>query len=116
MLGGGMRQSGILAAAGIYALENHIDRLQEDHDRARRLGAGIADVAGDAVAVEPVQSNMVLVDVAGGRAPELKKFLKAAEIQAAGYTGDSLRLVTHLGIADEDVDTVSSAFAKFFAT
>jgi threonine aldolase len=61
--GGAMRQAGIIAAAGVYALQHHVERLAEDHANARRLGQGLAEIEG--IAVDPVETNMVYFDVAG---------------------------------------------------
>jgi len=65
-LGGAMRQAGIVAAAGVYALEHHVERLAEDHERARRLARGLADLPGIAVDAERVDTNIVIFDVRGG--------------------------------------------------
>lgn len=113
MLGGGMRQSGILAAAGIHALEHHIDRLADDHVNASRLGEALAKIEG--LSVQPVQTNMVLVHLsAQQRTAELVEFLRERGILAAGYAADQLRLVTHLDVSAADVATVISAFKEFF--
>jgi threonine aldolase len=112
MLGGGMRQSGILAAAGIHALENHVERLADDHHNAGRLGEELSRIEG--LTVEPVQTNMVLLSVANGRASELIDFLRSKEILVAGYSGDNLRLVTHLDFSADDVQQVIAAIGEFF--
>ena len=64
MLGGGMRQAGIIAAGALYALEHHVDRLAEDHANAKRLATGLTDVAGILVDAEAVETNMLYIDVA----------------------------------------------------
>lgn len=112
MLGGGMRQVGILAAAGIYALENNIERLADDHDNARRLAEGLASIPG--LEVDPVQTNMVFVEASGDQVVSLSERLKAQGILIGGYTGGKLRLVTHLDVSAGDIEVVIGAFAQVF--
>ncbi|MVW76332.1 low-specificity L-threonine aldolase [Pseudomonas xionganensis] len=107
MLGGGMRQAGVLAAAGLYALQHQVARLAEDHANAERLGAALAELGYD---VEPVQSNMVYVQL-GERAAELKAFM--AERGIAVTAAPRLRLVTHLDVSGEAIEQVIQAFAAF---
>jgi threonine aldolase len=113
MVGGGMRQTGILAAAGIFALTNNVERLAEDHARALRLAKGIAAAGGERVTVDPVQTNMVFVELSGvdpkGRASKL------AERGILILPGNPLRLVTHLDIGEEDVDRIITAFGEVLA-
>ncbi|BCS52852.1 low-specificity L-threonine aldolase [Geobacter sp. SVR] len=112
VLGGGMRQAGLLAAAGIVALSGHVDRLADDHENARRLALGLAELKGLTVDPASVQTNMVFVGV-GGRGGELSDFLKQRGIMIFGQ--ENLRLVTHLDITSGDIDTVIAAFGEFFA-
>ncbi len=112
MLGGGMRQSGIIAAAGIHALDHHVARLADDHANARRLEKGLEKFEG--LAVEPTQTNMVLISYTDARCNGLIDFLRKRKILAGGYTGASLRLVTHLDVSADDVETVIRAFAEYF--
>ena len=107
MLGGGMRQAGVLAAAGLYALQHQVARLAEDHRHAERLGAALAELG---YGVEPVQSNMVYVQL-GERAAELKAFM--AERGIAVTAAPRLRLVTHLDVSGEAIEQVIQAFAAF---
>ena len=100
MLGGALRQSGVLAAAALYALDHHVHRLAEDHANARRLAAGLQGLPG--VEVKPPQTNMVFVELAPGLVPGLEDRLRAAGVLAFG--GDRLRLVTHLDLMAADVD------------
>jgi threonine aldolase len=109
--GGGMRQSGILAAAGIYALENNIDRLAEDHRNARLLAEGLGAIKG--LAVTPAQTNILFVTPPAGSAERLRAALAGEGIQLGG--GDSLRLVTHLDVTQADVERTVAAFARFFS-
>jgi threonine aldolase len=100
MLGGGMRQAGILAAAGLYALEHHIERLADDHANARRLAAGLADL-GYAVE-EPTETNIVMFAV-----PDPGSFLRgcrAAGVLINPVAGRRFRAVTHLDVVAGDVD------------
>ncbi|MCF8210442.1 MAG: low-specificity L-threonine aldolase, partial [Rhodoferax sp.] len=90
MAGGGMRQSGLLAAAASHALDHHIDRLADDHALAQRLAAGLLGLEG--LSVRSAQTNIVFVDVANGLGPELLAFLKQQGVLATGLIG--LRFVT----------------------
>ncbi|MDR3368106.1 GntG family PLP-dependent aldolase [Rhodoferax sp.] len=113
MAGGGMRQAGILAAAGIYALEHHILRLADDHALASRLAAGLQGLPG--VVVEPPQSNMVFVDLQGeakSRAPELLSYLKSQGVLATGLY--RLRFVTHLDVDAAGIDHAVAVMRTFF--
>ncbi len=111
MLGGGMRQAGILAAAGIYALENNIQRLGQDHENAARLEKGLAGIIELEIAPGSVRTNMVFVRVKS-RATELAGFMEQRGIVMD--KGDDLRLVTHLDVSSEDIDTVITAFKEFY--
>lgn len=103
--GGGMRQAGILAAAGLFALEHNVDRLSEDHRRARELAEGLLALG---FTTEPVQTNMVYLDL-GKRNPEvLRKQLEEFGVRISA--AKRLRLVTHLDISDDDVGHVLRAF------
>ena len=106
LLGGGMRQAGVLAACGLHALGHHVDRLAEDHDRARRLAEGLAAVEG--IEVEPVETNMVWASVAEDRRAGLAEHLRERGFLTAPI-GPSWRLVTHLDIGDEHVDALIEA-------
>jgi threonine aldolase len=114
MLGGGMRQSGILAAAGIFVLENHIERLAEDHKNARQLQQGLAEITD--LKVDPVQTNMVFVDLAEVDGAALSRKLEEEGIKIGGYTGAKQRLVTHLGISAQDIELVVESFKKAAAS
>jgi threonine aldolase len=106
MLGGGMRQAGILAAAGMYALENNVERLREDHDNARYLAERLNEVDGFNTSAYPVQTNLVYVDVANQiDIHKVAKDLVELGIQITpGYQG--MRLVTHLGVSRADIDSL----------
>jgi len=109
--GGGMRQSGILAAAGIYALEHNVERLAEDHRNARALAAGLAEVEG--LWVTPAHTNILFVTPPAGSAAPLREALAAEGILLGG--GDNLRLVTHLDVSAQDVARTVEAFQRFFS-
>ncbi|HVU81225.1 MAG TPA: beta-eliminating lyase-related protein, partial [Rhodanobacteraceae bacterium] len=114
VVGGGMRQAGILAAAGIVALKQHVERLAEDHANARRLANGLAGIPALKVDPSSVQTNMVFCTVADDDMDSLKLHLKANDILIG--SGNPLRLVTHLDISAGDVDKVIAAFGDYFAT
>ena len=107
MVGGGMRQAGVLAAAGLYALQHQVQRLAEDHANAARLGAALTELG---YSVEPVQTNMVYVQL-GERAGQIKAFM--AERGIAVSAAPRLRLVTHLDVSAEQIERVIEAFAAF---
>jgi len=113
VLGGGMRQAGVLAAAGIYALEHHVERMAQDHANAQRLAQGLGTVDGLAVNARAVQTNMVFVDVPPQQADALRRHLHERGVRIG--SGSHVRLVTHLDIDAEDVDAVVSAVGEFFA-
>ena len=102
MLGGGMRQAGVLAAAGLYALEHNIERLSVDHDNARRLADGLKDLPG--FRVEPPQTNIVWVHLEGALGTDFCDRLAAKGILATGTS--SVRFVTHLDLSLGDIDLV----------
>ena len=112
MFGGGMRQAGILAAAGLHALEHHVDRLADDHARARRIGEELARLPGVSVDLATVQTNMVYVDVAGtGReADTWVELLAAEDIDTHATSRSTLRFVTHLQLDDAAVDALIATF------
>ena len=110
MLGGGMRQAGVLAAAAIHALDHHIDRLADDHALAKRLAEGLAGLPG--LTVEAPQTNIVFADLAGPRANGLMEHLKSRGVLATGslYGQISrLRFVTHLDVDATGVDRAVAA-------
>ena len=111
MLGGTMRQVGILAASGLYALEHNVERLAEDHANAERLGKGLAALG---LKVDPVQTNMVFAAVPRDSVDALKHHLAAEGVNA--LVSPRLRLVTHLDVDAADIDRALSVFAGFFRT
>jgi threonine aldolase len=109
MLGGTMRQVGILAAAGLYALEHNVERLAEDHANAARLGAGLASLG---LEVEPVQTNMVFVAIDKAAVSSLSSHLASSGINA--LVSPRMRIVTHLDLDAGAVERVIDAFRQFF--
>jgi len=106
VFGGGMRQAGYLAAAGIFALDHHIDRLSKDHEKARLI-ARMLDNCPQVAKVEPVDTNIIIFSLIDGI--EVKDFLgqlKAHGILALGFGGNSIRMVTHLDIHDAMMEQI----------
>ena len=111
--GGGWRQAGLLAAAGIYALDHHVERLADDHRRAAYMAGCLREISG--VNLLGQFTNMVYVDVPAGRLKDLDVHMRAAGVRISiGYL-PTLRLVTHLDVDDEGVERVVEAFRSFFA-
>lgn len=100
MAGGAMRQSGVLAAAALYALDHHVARLTQDHTHARALAEGLQGLAG--VSVTPPQTNIVFIDLAPEKAHGAVERLRERGVLATGLT--KLRLVTHLDVSASDID------------
>ena len=111
MLGGGMRQAGILAAAGLYALDHHINRLAEDHANAKRLAEGLAACKG--LDVDAPETNMVFIAPAEKDLEPLRAHLAARGIIIAAQRPKT-RLVTHLDITGEDIERTIDAFGGFY--
>jgi threonine aldolase len=109
MLGGGMRQVGLLAAAAHHALDHHVERLAHDHDNAQRLASGLAALPG--ISVVAPQTNIVFATLEGGRTAELLAHLEQRGVLATGLIG--LRFVTHLDIDAEGVDRAVAAVREF---
>jgi len=107
VVGGGMRQAGMLAAAGLHALDHHVERLARDHAHAARLSGGLAELG---FQVEPVQTNMVYLAL-GDDALALQAFLADRGIRIT--SAPRLRLVTHLDVSETDIDAVIAAFAAY---
>ena len=105
LMGGGMRQSGILAAAGIYAFEHHIQRLEDDHRRCRSLAMGLLL---DGMDVKLPETNILYVDMAA--APVMQERLEALGVRALAVGPERMRFVTHLGVGDEGISKALAAF------
>jgi threonine aldolase len=100
MTGGGMRQAGLLAAAALYAIEHHVERLAEDHANAQRLAQGLQDLAG--VTVQRPDTNIVFIDVSPQKAQGLVQRLEQEGVRCTGLY--RLRLVTHLDVSAADIE------------
>jgi threonine aldolase len=110
MLGGALRQSGVLAAAALYALDHHIERLADDHVLAQRLAAGLQRITG--LQVQAPQTNMVFVGVPPAKAPGLLDHLKTRGVLTTGLY--QLRFVTHLDVDAQGVDRAIAAMQEHF--
>jgi threonine aldolase len=113
MWGGGMRQVGIVAAAGLHALDHHVERLADDHRRAQRLGQAVQSAPGLELR-HPVETNIVIVGVTGDgdSAEALVRDLRTHDVWAVVWEPRAIRLVTHLDIDDEQIETVVSLLQK----
>src|SRR5262245_49152533 len=101
--GGAMRQAGIVAAAALYALDHHVDRIADDHARARRLAEGLAE-AGVGVDLEQVETNFVQIDVGPDRAAAIERMKERGVLVSTTVHPTIVRAVTHLDISDDDID------------
>ncbi len=110
--GGGMRQAGIVAAGAIYALDHHRERLAEDHDNARLLAEGIANIPGLAIDLSTVETNIVIFAVVRGNAPEIARELLSEGLYVMATAADTIRAVVHLDVSREDIDTALEILAK----
>lgn len=117
MYGGAMRQAGVLAAAGIYALERHVARLKTDHDHAKKLARLLQQIPAIHIAPQHVETNIVIFDIIDEhRSPaELVAALKAHHVLINSIGGQSYRAVTHLHITDKQIDEAGTAFATVLA-
>ena len=113
VVGGGMRQAGVLAAAGIYALENNVERLATDHENARALERALTGIEGVAVAPNGAQTNMLYINIEPQRSVRMREVLKSQGILISGQ--GSIRLVTHLDINRADIDRFAVAVRESFA-
>lgn len=107
MVGGGMRQAGLLAAAGLYALDHHVERLADDHANAQLLAEGLREAG---FVVEPVQTNMVYVQM-GDKAAALKDFAGERGIRLSAAA--RLRMVTHMDVSRAQIEQVIATFVEF---
>jgi threonine aldolase len=112
MLGGGLRQAGVLAAAGIFALEHNVSRLADDHAHAQRLADGLRSIG--ALKVDGPHTNMLFVTVPPDRLAALQSFLRNHGILILARSA-TVRLVTHLDVDAAGIDRATAAFHEFFA-
>ncbi len=116
-LGGGMRQGGILAAAGLHALTHHRDRLADDHENAQILARAWADVPGATIDPARVETNIVIVEVAGMEASDdaIIAALGERDVRLLGMGPRRLRMVTHLDVSRDDCERAAAAVRELFA-
>jgi threonine aldolase len=112
IFGGGMRQAGILAAAGLYALKNNIERLHEDHTKAYNLAESVNSMNGFEVDISSVQSNMAYITCNNKPASIIVSELGNLGIDVLSINDDVVRAVVHLHITDEDISRTIDAFRK----
>ncbi len=113
VLGGGMRQAGILAAAGIEALTNNVERLAKDHENAEFLGKNLAQIEEVEIVGALSHTNMVFVSIPEVYSTSLSDFLKENGILIT--KGQNIRLVTHMDVTEDDIKTVIKAVKQFFS-
>ncbi|MBU2548519.1 MAG: low-specificity L-threonine aldolase [Proteobacteria bacterium] len=114
LLGGGMRQAGILAAAGLYALEHHVERLAEDHRNAKTLATGLASLEGLAIDLNEVETNIVIFQVVR---PDMDAYSLFERLWREGvlvlpFGPDRVRAVTHLDVSPADIEQALAVFAR----
>jgi threonine aldolase len=116
-LGGGMRQAGVLAAAGLIALDEGADRLADDHRNARYLAERIARIPGISIRIDEVQTNIVIFDASptGLSAPEVSQRLKSEGVLANGIDGKRLRMVTHRDVNRSDCERAADVLTAILA-
>lgn len=116
MFGGGMRQVGMVAAAAIYGLEHHRERLHEDHANARWLAEALHGRGGIAIALDSVQTNIVIMNIAQTKltVPAAIEALKKEGVLLGPFGATTLRAVTHLDVSRGEVERAAAVFAKIF--
>ena len=113
ILGGGMRQAGIIAAGALYALRNHRTRLVEDHANARRLAEAVNELPGIKVDLEGVHTNIVMIEITGNAtAQQVSTMMKEEGVLINAMRPKVLRAVTHLDVSSGDVEKAIEAFAR----
>ena len=112
MFGGGMRQAGTIASAGIYSLENNIERLSVDHRRARIFAEAVSEMPNFSINVANVQSNIVFIGVGKGNTESTIEQLSTYGVDILSTDDSTIRAVFHLHITDEDLEKAIEAFAK----
>jgi threonine aldolase len=105
VFGGGMRQVGFLAAAGLYALDHHVDRLTEDHKRAKHISEGLEKLP-FVSSVMPVDTNIVIFELKGMNADEFIAKAGERNIKVAAFGKQTIRMVTHLDFTDQMLETL----------
>ena len=110
MMGGALRQAGIVAAAGVYALDHNVERLAEDHENARVLAEGIAELAGARVDPTKVETNIVIFEV--DDPPRVIEALASRGVEMGGMGPGRIRAVTHLDVDRAGIDTALGALRE----
>ncbi len=118
MYGGAMRQAGILAAAGIYALEHHVTRLKDDHDHAKKLARLLQQIPTVQIAPQHVETNIVIFEVIDQRRSpaELVTALKEQGVLINAIGGQAFRAVTHMNVSAKQIDEAGAVFSRVFLT
>ncbi|MBN1572154.1 MAG: aminotransferase class I/II-fold pyridoxal phosphate-dependent enzyme [Deltaproteobacteria bacterium] len=116
MVGGGQRQVGIAAAAALYALENNVDRLKDDHDNAKRMAVALSDMPGVNIDPDEVETNIVYFDVTQSPMKAIEVVIEMSKLGVLMLPLDEnrVRAVTHLGIDNGDIDMAIEAFSEVF--
>ncbi len=114
ILGGGMRQAGILAAAALYALDNNVERLAEDHEKARYFAEGINEIEGISLDIKSVQTNIVVFNSKRIGKEELIKKLKKRDVLISSGSYDNMRAVFHMDVNDKEVENALGAITSLF--
>ena len=112
--GGGMRQAGILAAAGLYALENHISRLKDDHENARKIAESLYIFDSIHVDMEASQTNVVIAEFESLDVMEINNTLKENGILAIPFSQNKIRFITYLDLSQDDIETAIQVFNRVF--
>ncbi len=114
LFGGGMRQVGVLAAAGLYALDHQRPRLAEDHAKARRLAEGIADLPAFSIDPDSVETNIVMFDVAAGGASPVLAALQEAGVRMVPFGPATIRATTHRDVSMEDIESALRVMERLY--
>ena len=109
-----MRQVGIIAAAGIYALDHHLERLKDDHQNAKRLAFGLKELRGITINPGEVETNIIIFNIAdtGMTAPQVAEAMKKDGVLIHPVGKTQIRLVTNLDVSSQDIDVTLKAFEK----
>lgn len=118
VLGGGMRQSGIIAAGALYALRHNVEKLKIDHDNAKKLAEGLSSIRGINVDPDKVETNIVIMDLSASGLPagKILQMLSAERILLSPVNERSIRAVTHMDIDHRDIERTLEVFRKLFKT
>jgi threonine aldolase len=117
MYGGGMRQAGILAAAGIYALDHNVARLEQDHSNAKKLAQALHTIRGISIDPEEIETNILIFDVSGTGlcAQDIVTRLQKEKVLMLAVSKTSIRAVTHLDVKEEDIGQAIAVIHRVFS-